>query len=144
MRDLYKTIGHIERATWKTSSKTSSAPRAASAVEREAHRQFEKTANKPAPNTLIARAVKLTVPLSPAAVAALDAREGGPSRIRLTITFDGGTLWTEVAAKSVRKAQKVIAENGPEAVFCTLQGKLVKNEIVECGLVAQVKATSGA
>ena len=80
------------------------------------------------------------MPLDPAAVVTLEAPEGGPSRIRLTITTaEGGVLRAEVAAKSLRKAQRTIAENGPEAVFCMLQGKLVKNEITECGLVAQVK-----
>jgi len=93
--------------------------------------------------TVVARAVKVTIPLQPATVAALVVPEGGPSRIKLIVTFDGGTLRAEVAAKSVRKAQRVLAENGADAVFCQLIGKLAaKNEIIECGLVAQAKTAS--
>src|SRR5262245_5012518 len=142
-RDINKTIEHIEQTTWGSRDRRSSQPadkpkpsppawrapdavlRPASAAGREVHRQFEGAAN-----TLVARAVKLTVPLDPAAVVTLEAPEGGPSRIRLTITTaEGGVLRAEVAAKAVRKAQKTITENGFEAVFCMLQGKLVKNEI---------------
>jgi hypothetical protein len=152
-RDINKTIEHIEQATWGSrerqpsppierpkpsprawrAEETLGLPRQASAAEREMHhRQTEAT------NTLVARSVKLTIPLAPEAVAALVVRDGVP-RVKLTITFEGGTLRTEVSAKSVRKAQRVLAENNSEAVFCMLQGKLVKNEIAEAGLVAQVK-----
>src|SRR5215472_12666940 len=155
MRDINKAIEHIEQTTWggrdqkpsQPVSTSNSSPRAwrapdavlrpASAAERAAHRQFEGVAN-----TLTARSIKVTVPLNAAEVAALEAPEGGPSRIRLTITVEGGALRAEVAAKAVRKAQKTIAENSPDAIFCQLIGKLVKNEIVECGLVAQVKIGS--
>jgi hypothetical protein len=158
MRDLNKAIERIEQQTWGRETRTPSAsaadnpkssPRAwrasdavqrpASAAEREAHRQFGGGDHR----TVVARSVKVTIPLQPATVAALGAPESGPSRIKLIVAFDGGTLRAEVAAKSVRRAQRVLAENGLEAVFCMLQGKLApKNEIVECGLVAQVKATT--
>jgi len=156
MRDLNKMIEHIEQKTWKRETRAASAaenpkpsPRAwrapdavqrpASAAEREAHHQFGAGDHR----TVVARSVKVTIPLQPATVAALAAPESGPSRIRLTVTFDGGSLRTEVAAKSVRKAQRVLVENGLDAVFCMLQGKLaLKNEILECGLVAQVKTTT--
>jgi hypothetical protein len=39
----------------------------------------------------------------------------------------------------LRKAQAVIAANGAGNVFVIVQGKLKGNEIVECGIVAQVK-----
>jgi hypothetical protein len=157
MRDLNKTIEHIERVTWKQEdrrptdvAKLKPSPRAwrapdavlrpASAAEREVHRQASGGA---AGNTVVARAVKVTIPLQPDSVAALAVPESGPARVKLSVSFDAGTLRTEIAAKSVRKAQRVLAENGPDAVFCMLQGKLApKNEIVECGLVAQVKATA--
>ena len=143
MRDLNKMIEHIEQKTWKRETRAASAaenpkpsPRAwrapdavqrpANAAEREVHRQASGGA---AVNTVVARSVKVTIPLQPATVAALAAPESGPSRIRLTVTFDGGSLRTEVAAKSVRKAQRVLVENGLDAVFCMLQGKLaLKNE----------------
>jgi hypothetical protein len=161
MRDLNKAIERIEQQTWGRETRAHSAaaadnhkpsPRAwrapadavkrpASAAEREVHRQF--SAGEATNRTVVARAVKVMIPLQPATVAALSAPESGPSRIKLTVTFDGGALRAEVAAKSVRKAQRVLAENGLEAVFCMLQGKLApKNEIVECGLVAQVKTTA--
>jgi hypothetical protein len=40
----------------------------------------------------------------------------------------------------LRKAKAMIAASGAENVFAMVQGKLWGNEIVECGLVAQVKA----
>jgi hypothetical protein len=144
MRDLNKAIERIEQQTWGRETRPASAadkpkpsPRAwrtpdtvLRLAEREAHA-----------NTLIARTVKLTVSLQPAAVAALIAPESGPSRIKLNVVYDGGTLRAEVAAKSVRKAQKMIAENGVENVFVALQGRLGRGEIVECGLTVQVKAS---
>jgi sarcosine oxidase gamma subunit len=155
MRDINKMIEHIEQTTWGSRDRRSSQPadkpkpsphawrapdavlRPASPAEREAHRRFEGAAN-----ALVARAVKVTVPLDPAAVAALEVREGGPPRLRLTIAVEGGVLQADVAAKAVRKAQRTLVENSPDAIFCQLIGKLVKNEIVECGLVAQVKIGS--
>src|SRR5262249_34929943 len=159
MRDLNKAIERIEQQTWGRETRAHSAsaadnpkssPRAwrapdavsrpASAAEREAHRQFS---GGKAINTVVARAVKVTIPLQPATVAALVAPESGPSRLKLVVTFDGGSVRAELAAKSVRKAQRTLAEHGLDAVFCSLQGRLaVKNEIVECGLVAQVKTTT--
>jgi hypothetical protein len=157
MRDWNKALEFIEQQTWgKTRAQSASAAnnpkpsprvwrapdavsRAASAAERQAHRQFS---GGGASNTVVARSVKLTIPLEPATVAALVAPESGPARVKLTVTFDGGALRAEVAAKSVRKAQRVLAENGVDAVFCMLQGRLAaKNEIIECGLVAQMKVT---
>src|SRR5262245_43916741 len=150
MRDLNRAIERIEQQTWGRETRAHSAsaagspkssPRAwrapdvaqrpASAAERQAHRQF--SGGEATNRTVVARAVKVMIPLQPATVAALGAPESGPSRIKLTVTFDGGTLRAEDAAKSVRKAQRVLAENGLDAVFCMLQGKLApKNEIVEC------------
>src|SRR5215467_2479582 len=123
MRDLNKAIERIEQQTWRRETRAHSAsaadnpkpsPRAwrapdvvqrpASAAEREAHRQFG--GGEAINRTVVARAVKVMIPLQPATVAALAAPESGPSRIRLTVTFDGGSLRTEVAAKSVRKAQR--------------------------------------
>jgi hypothetical protein len=46
----------------------------------------------------------------------------------------------DIATKSLRKAKSTIAANGAEHVFAMVQGKLKGNEIIECGLVAQVKA----
>src|SRR5262245_64671450 len=100
MRDLNKTIEHIEQRTWGTRKPSASAadnpkssPRAwrapdvvqrpASAAEREAHRQFG--GGEASNRTVVARAVKVTIPLQPATVVALGAPESGPSRIKLTV-----------------------------------------------------------
>jgi hypothetical protein len=37
------------------------------------------------------------------------------------------------------KAKSTISASGAENVFAMVQGKLKGNEIIECGLVAQVK-----
>jgi ribosomal protein S3 len=47
----------------------------------------------------------------------------------------------DVAAKAIRKAKATIAEHGADGVALLVQGKLNgSNEVVEAGLVAQVKA----
>ena len=51
-----------------------------------------------------------------------------------------------IATKSLRKAKSTTSANGAEKVFVMLQGKLRGNEILEVGLVAQIKiakATQG-
>jgi hypothetical protein len=90
--------------------------------------------------TLSARALKITVPLDAAEVKALP-DPGGQERCQLAITCDGRVYVAEVAVKAVRKAKATVAANGAENVFAMVQGKLKgSSEIVECGLVAQVKA----
>jgi hypothetical protein len=42
------------------------------------------------------------------------------------------------------KAKATIAANGAENTFVMVQGKLMGNEIAECGLVAQAKAKTEA
>ena len=90
-------------------------------------------------STIAARTVKVTIPLDPAAVLGLAAKDG-QARVKFTVTCDAGSLRADVSAKSVRKVQKAIADNGTENTFVALQGKLGRGEILECGLTAQVKA----
>jgi hypothetical protein len=45
----------------------------------------------------------------------------------------------DIATKSLRKAKATITASGAENVFVMVQGKLKGNEIIDCGLVAQVK-----
>jgi hypothetical protein len=86
-----------------------------------------------------ARSVKLTVPLDAADMAAMPVPEG---RAKFAVNYEGGMLEADVASKSLRKAQGVIREHGPDNTFVMLQGKLGRGgEILECGLVAQVKKT---
>ena len=87
---------------------------------------------------LTARALKVTVPLDAVEVAALPAPDG-QARSRLAITCEGKVYTADIATKLLRKVKVAIAANGVENVFALVQGKLKGNEIVECGLVAQVK-----
>ena len=90
--------------------------------------------------TLTARALKITVPLDPVEVRALHIPDN-QTRARLAITCEGKTYTADIATKALRKAKGVISANGAENVFVMVQGKLKGNEIVECGLVAQVKTS---
>ena len=92
---------------------------------------------------LTARALKITVPLDVAEVAALP-DPGGQARSQLAITCDGKIYSADIATKSLRKAKATIATSGAENVFVMVQGKLRNNEIIECGLVAQVKTPKPA
>lgn len=87
--------------------------------------------------SVTARAIKVSVPLDPAAVAMLPAPD--QDRVELTVGCEGQRYATSISAKSLRKAKSTIAANGADAVFVLLQGKLKGHEIIECGLVAQVK-----
>jgi hypothetical protein len=49
----------------------------------------------------------------------------------------------DIATKSLHKAKSTITANGVENIFVMVQGKLKGNEIIECGLVAQVKTHIG-
>ena len=44
----------------------------------------------------------------------------------------------------MRKVKTTIAANGAENVFVMVQGKLKNNEIIEAGIVAQVKVAKMA
>jgi hypothetical protein len=88
--------------------------------------------------TLSARALKISVPLDPAEVRALHIPDN-QTRAQLAITCEGKTYLADIATKALRKAKGIIAANRVENVFAMVQGKLKGNEIIECGLVAQVK-----
>ena len=95
--------------------------------------------------SVIARAIKILAPLDPAAVGMLPLPNG--ERVELTVGCEGQRYTTSVSAKSLGKAKSTIAANGVDTVFVVLQGRLKGHEIIECGLVAQVKtakATQGA
>ena len=93
--------------------------------------------------TLAARALKVTVPLDVAEVAALP-DPGGQARSQLAITCEGKIYTADIATKALRKTKATIAASGAENVFVMVQGKLRNNEIIECGLVAQVKTPKPA
>ena len=85
------------------------------------------------------RALKCTLVLNADEITAIG--DQGSPRVLLTIAAaDYGPVSADIAAKSVRKAQALIAEHGADGVTCVLQGKLVSGgKISEAGLVAQVK-----
>ena len=87
---------------------------------------------------LTARSVQLKITVAPEEVLRLPAPEG-PPRVKFSVSYEGGTLSAELAAKSVRKAQSTIRTTGVENTFVMLQGKLGRGSILDCGLVAQPK-----
>jgi hypothetical protein len=88
--------------------------------------------------TLSARALKITVPLDVAEISGLP-DPGGQARCLLAIVCDGKVYTADIATKSLRKAKSTVSANGAENDFCMVQGKLKGTEIIECGLVTQVK-----
>jgi hypothetical protein len=169
MRDLGKTIDYIERGMLrgldrkpasalpkgmvsKPQIRAWRAPVTASDTRPVRFEQVFKPKDKPAKDTsrdtsrdthmtrltLSARALKITVPLDAAEVKALP-DPGGQARCQLAVTCDGKVYTADIATKSLRKARATIAASGAENVFVMVQGKLKGNEIIDCGLVAQVK-----
>jgi hypothetical protein len=90
--------------------------------------------------SVTARAVKVSIPLDATAIAILPVPS--QERVELVVDCDGARYTANIATKSLRKAKSTISANGAEKVFVMLQGKLKNNEIIECGLVAQVKGTA--
>ena len=84
-----------------------------------------------------ARAIKVTVPLDATAIAMLPTPN--QERVELAVGCEGQRYSASISAKSLRKAKSTISTNGAEKVFVMLQGRLKGHEIIECGLVAQVK-----
>jgi len=94
--------------------------------------------------SVTARAIKVTIPLDSAAIGMLPAPD--QQRVELIVGCDGQRYSASISTKSLRKAKSTISANGAEKVFVMLQGRLKGGEIIECGLVAQVKivkATQG-
>jgi hypothetical protein len=157
MRDLYRTINYIEHtltrgldrkaASPSKKSKPSSyvwrAPMTATEVRYPTEQIFKPKENPMASLPVTARAMKVTAALDAAAVAALPAPEG-QARSKLTIACEGKNYTTDVSTKSLRKVKTTIAANGAENVFVMVQGKLKGNEIIECGIVAQIKVAKTA
>jgi hypothetical protein len=149
VRDIHKTIDRIEQRTWGTQHQSLDAQvqaprrptirgwRAPDAKPRAAiapHHYFRK---EPTVASITARAIKVTIPLSPESVLALAAADGQP-RLQFIITHEDTKLRADVAAKSVRKAQTTIREAGARNCFVIIQGKIGRGgEILECGLVAR-------
>jgi len=134
-RDLNRGIERIEERTFR---KPIEAPIQPAAKPRTGAPVRQAAAHPARDGVLTARSIQLKITLAPEEVFRLGAPEGQP-RIKLNVVYDGGTLSTEVATKSVRKAQSTIRAAGVESTFVMLQGKLGRGEIREAGLVAQPK-----
>jgi hypothetical protein len=98
----------------------------------------------PEPGVLAASRLKVTVVLTAAEVLTIPAPEGKP-RTALRIALPTRTLVADIAAKSLRKTQTVIRENGADNVAVILQGHLITGDVVaEAGLTAQPKMAKPA
>jgi hypothetical protein len=148
MRDLNKMIDHVERTVTRHLDAPPLKPTNPN-KPRKSPASWRAPDSKPrimgrdmvrSPDVLTARSVQLKVPLDPAEVLGLAVSEK-QQRIKLTVAYVGGLLRADVAAKSLRKAQSAIRESGVESTFVMLQGKLRGVDILECGLVAQAKAS---
>jgi hypothetical protein len=150
MRDVFKTIEHIERTITRGLERAATVPEKkqppsprvwrAPTTDTNYPEQVSKPKDKPVATslTITARALKVTAVLDVAAVATLPTPEG-QARSDLVIACDGQTYIANIATKSLRKAKATIAANGAENTFVMVQGKLRDSEIAECGLVAQAK-----
>jgi hypothetical protein len=81
----------------------------------------------------------VAVALDPIAVGVLPLPN--QTRVELVVDCDGQRYTANISTKSLRKTKNTIAANNVDAVFVMLQGRLKGSEIIECGLVAQVKTT---
>jgi hypothetical protein len=154
MRDLYKTINHIEHVLTRGLERTATAspPRgkpkpsshvwhapATDTVYPSEQQLFKPAKDKPVPQlTVTTRALKVSAVLDAAEVAGLPTPDG-QARSHLAVSCDGKIYRADIATKSLRKVKTTIAANGAENTFVMVQGKLKNNEIAECGLVAQAK-----
>jgi hypothetical protein len=157
VRDLHKTIAHIEhtltrgldrrpaappREQPKPSLRSLHAPASNTVYPSEQQQVIKPESDMPMPTklTVTARALKVTAILDTATVAALPVSDG-QSRSQLAVAVDGKLYSADIATKSLRKCKSTIAAQGSVNVVVIIQGKLKNNEITECGLVAQVKQT---
>jgi hypothetical protein len=90
---------------------------------------------------ITANSIKLVVLLDPTALrAALQPYARVEHRIPLAITVACRRLTAEFAPRAVRKALAAVAEHGPEAVVCMVQGRLLADSSIgEAGLMVQPK-----
>ena len=94
---------------------------------------------------LAARALKATLVLNTAEIAALPDPPNGVPRATLKIEVDGRTVAADVNAKALRKAKAVITQHGVDNVSIILQGKLAAGDVLaDAGLVAQPKLAKPA
>jgi hypothetical protein len=91
------------------------------------------------PGVLMPTKIKLDIKLNPRDLLGLRAGDGLGARLTLRIAAPGGALTADIAAKTLRRAQGTIRENGVDGVFAVVQGELVGACVMGAGLNAQVK-----
>jgi hypothetical protein len=155
MRDLFRTIEHVERAMTRGLERPAAVPekrpkssprawRAPATETRYPEQALFKPKGRPMTKLAVtARALKVIAVLDAAVVATLPTPDG-QARSVLAIDCAGKIYSADIATKSLRKAKIAIAANGAANVFVMVQGRLHGSAIVDCGLVAQVKATKAA
>jgi hypothetical protein len=88
---------------------------------------------------LNAKALKITMVLDPAEVAAIRVPYDA-QRMTLSIAVGDRMITADIATKSIRKAKATIAETGPEGCVALIQGKLdAEDKVIDAGLSAQPK-----
>lgn len=66
-------------------------------------------------------------------------------RVSLRIRLPDRTVSAEIAAKSLRKAQTAIRDQGADNIVLLLQGRLVSNDVIaDAGLAVQRKSVAKA
>lgn len=99
----------------------------------------------PAATTITVKAIKTAVVVSPGALLDIFCPEGGLARTTLRLRTPERTLEVELASTSIRKAQAMITEHGPDACYEMIQGRLgASDRIVDAGLVVQPRASKVA
>jgi hypothetical protein len=88
------------------------------------------------PLRLMAKALKCTAVVDPAAIAGFMVPNGMP-RVEFAVAVDGRKVTGSLNAKGVRKT---VAEHGPESLAVVLVGRLGQGDVLEeAGISAQVK-----
>lgn len=90
--------------------------------------------------TLTAGRLRVSTTLNAAELLAVPAPNGNP-RLKLRIRLPDRTVTADIAAKSLRRAQKAVREAGADNIPLVLQGRLAAGDtIAEARLSAQSKA----
>jgi hypothetical protein len=93
---------------------------------------------------LQANKLKVTMVLRAEDLLNVPAPDGKP-RVALRIKLPDRVVSTDIAAKSLRRAQTAIRELGADGVAVILQGTLVANDVIaDAGLAAQPRAKKEA
>jgi hypothetical protein len=93
-------------------------------------------------NTVIATKLKATIVLDAGQLLTVEVVDGKP-RVILRVKFPDRVLTADVAAKSVRKAQAMIREQGADSVVPLLQGMLTAGDVLPKRVCRPAQDTQG-